>query len=294
MIRNIPFLNEFVDDFPIGIAIADTTNNNPNSYNKYFLDLFGWDKKDIDTLEQWFLNAYPNEEYRNKVVEEWEKLIEDTENKNLLYSPPMEVNVSCKDGSTKICECRYYRKENFIYGIFTDITKQKNIEEKLISITLCDELTQLGNRKSYNNEIHKLLSIYQRYETRFSIIMYDIDDFKLINDNFGHKVGDDVLVDMSKLIKSHLRDSDTIFRIGGEEFIILLPQTQIDEAKIVSEKVRLSVENDLKTIKDKTITISIGLTEVKEDDDEDSIFKRVDTFLYLSKRSGKNRISYTL
>ena len=110
--------------------------------------------------------------------------------------------------------------------------------------------------------------------------MYDIDDFKKINDEYGHSIGDDVLVEMSKLIKAHIRDSDYIFRIGGEEFIVLLTETQIDKAKLVAEKIRDSVENDLKTINDKKITISIGLTEVNENDMEDIIFKRVDELLY--------------
>lgn len=126
------------------------------------------------------------------------------------------------------------------------------------------------------------------------MIMYDIDKFKQINDTYGHNVGDDVLVEISQLIKSLLRESDYIFKIGGEEFIVLLPQTQIDKANLVSEKIRNSVENNLNTIENKKITISIGVTQVKEDDTEDLIFKRVDEALYQSKNNGKNRVKSNL
>ena len=291
MLIDMKFLSEFIDDMPVGVATADMNDNTISKYNKFFVDTFGWTLEDIDTIDKWFLNAYPNEEYRNKVVSEWTVLIEETEKQQFSYSNPMEVNISCKDGSVKVCELRYFRKENFMYGIFVDITERKNLEKKLYLLSLVDELTQLNNRKSYNQTIHKLLSQYKRSKTPFSIIMYDIDNFKLINDTFGHSVGDKVLVDMSNLIKSHIRDNDYIFRIGGEEFIILLTETPLEKGKLVSEKIRSSVENDLKAIDNKTITISIGITDVKEDDNQDKLFLRVDNSLYLSKRNGKNRVS---
>lgn len=185
-----------------------------------------------------------------------------------------------KTGNTHINEKIYYDDE---IGIMTK--HLFNVEK----ISLIDYLTKLNNRKSYTENIEKLITNYRRYKTPFSILTYDIDNFKQINDKYGHRIGDAVLIEMSKLIKSHIRDSDHIFRIGGEEFIILLNNTQIDKAKLVAEKIRYSVEHNLKTIKDKTITISIGLTEVKENDTEDSIFQRADKYLYMSKNSGKNK-----
>jgi len=124
------------------------------------------------------------------------------------------------------------------------------------------------------------------------MIIYDIDDFKYINDTYGHKVGDNVLVKMSALIKSLLRESDYLFRLGGEEFVILLTETNLENAKKVALKVCKSVEENLKTITDNKITISVGVSEVNESDTEDTIFKRVDDLLYKSKLSGKNRVSF--
>lgn len=178
-----------------------------------------------------------------------------------------------------------------LLGISTDITEMYLLKEKLKTLVFIDDLTKLNNRKSYNENIKRLLSEYQRYKTPFSMVIYDIDNFKQINDSYGHAVGDKVLVEMSALIKSYIRETDYIFRIGGEEFAILFTQTKIAKAKSVSEKIRASVENNLNVIKDKKITISLGVSEIKPEDKENTIFKRVDELLYKSKASGKNKIS---
>lgn len=162
---------------------------------------------------------------------------------------------------------------------------------KIKDITYIDPLTRSMNRRSYNIKIEELLSLYSRYNTVFSMAILDIDDFKEINDNYGHRLGDNVLIDISQLIKSNIRQSDFLYRIGGEEFVILFEQTPIKEAIIVSEKIRKSIEEELKTVKNKTITVSIGVSEVMLYDIEDKIFKRVDKLLYQSKTNGKNRVT---
>ena len=141
-------------------------------------------------------------------------------------------------------------------------------------------------------KIEELLSLYSRYNTIFSIAMLDIDDFKKINDEYGHRIGDNVLINLVQLIESNIRQNDFLYRIGGEEFVILFAQTSIEEAITVSEKIRKSVEEELKTIKDKTITLSIGVSEVMPDDTENKIFTRVDKLLYQSKTNGKNRVTF--
>ena len=178
-----------------------------------------------------------------------------------------------------------------ILGISRDLTELHLVQKEIEDQAYIDELTKVNNRKSFNKRIEEYISLFNRYKTPFSILMYDIDDFKKINDEFGHNIGDEVLVQMSKLVQSCIRENDHLFRIGGEEFIVLFPQTSIKQAKIVAEKIRESVENSLDTINKRKITISIGLTEVQEGDTEDIIFKRVDELLYRSKKEGKNRVS---
>ena len=120
--------------------------------------------------------------------------------------------------------------------------------------------------------------------------MYDIDDFKYINDTFGHDIGDRVLIDMTKYIKQHIRKTDFIFRVGGEEFVILFPKTLLEEALVVIEKIRVDVSN-MNLVENKKVTISIGITQVRENDTPASIYERIDKLMYVSKHEGKNRTS---
>jgi diguanylate cyclase (GGDEF)-like protein/PAS domain S-box-containing protein len=175
----------------------------------------------------------------------------------------------------------HYREYTIgILGISRDITELHKVQKKIESQSYIDELTKLHNRKAYNKRVEELLTLKKRYATPFSIIIYDIDDFKHVNDTYGHKVGDKVLVEMSKLVKSHLRESDFLYRIGGEEFVILLSETRLANATVVSQKICKSVEQELGSITGETITISMGLLEVGTNDTEDTIFKQADALLY--------------
>ena len=161
--------------------------------------------------------------------------------------------------------------------------------EKLKEESLTDPLTEVKNRKAYNEKLDELFNMYRRYKNSFCIISIDIDDFKLINDTYGHKFGDDILIKFCRLAEGHIRVNDYFFRVGGEEFMVLLPNTEIDNGLKVCEKLLFCTKN-LK-IDNSSVTISMGLVEVQEDDTPETIYSRVDTLLYASKRNGKNQIS---
>lgn len=123
-------------------------------------------------------------------------------------------------------------------------------------------------------------------------MIFDIDDFKSINDTFGHIVGDKVLIELTKIVSGHIRADDYFFRVGGEEFIILLHTTTLEEAVEVAEKIREIIEKELTFLGNRKITVSIGVTEVSKDEKEESIYKRADNLLYRAKNSGKNRVCF--
>lgn len=153
-----------------------------------------------------------------------------------------------------------------------------------------DDLTKLNNKRSYNNQINKNLEIFENTKEPFSMIIFDIDFFKRVNDNYGHLIGDRVLEEFSKLITSNIRNIDSAFRIGGEEFALILKNTSLKNADRVAEKLRALVEQKLKVIKNETITISAGVTEVKSGDTADKIYKRADDCLYKAKNRGRNYV----
>ena len=168
----------------------------------------------------------------------------------------------------------------------TKLNKQININKELSYI---DALTGIKNRKAYDEKIEELVSLYKRYGVTFSIAILDADDFKEINDNYGHSFGDKVLKNITNVLKSSVRSDDMLFRIGGEEFIIIFPNTNLENSKQVIENIRENITQKLNSDNDVKVTVSIGLTEMSHQESKDSIFKKVDKLLYLSKNNGKNR-----
>lgn len=175
----------------------------------------------------------------------------------------------------------------FFVGIGLLYIVKKYVYDNLESITLYDLLTDVYSRRYFFELLKGEISKAQRKEYMFSVIMFDIDHFKKVNDTYGHDKGDYVLKTSADIVKSSIRKADALSRIGGEEFTILLPDTNIDKATALAERVRRSVE-DYKFDVVGRATISLGVTEFKADDSSDTLFKRVDEAMYLAKNSGRN------
>ncbi|MDD2697498.1 MAG: diguanylate cyclase [Arcobacteraceae bacterium] len=173
--------------------------------------------------------------------------------------------------------------ESFV-SICIDITAKKELE-KIASI---DVLTGLYNRRMINEFVKNELETVKRNSNGLSIIMIDIDYFKQVNDTFGHQVGDIVLSQLSKLILENTRKSDIQGRYGGEEFIIICPQTTNEAACILAEKLRSAVENFAFDVAGHK-TISLGVSSFNKNDNVESMIKRADDGLYQAKNSGRNR-----
>ncbi len=182
-------------------------------------------------------------------------------------------------------------REILYIGIDTFEMKEKMNQtlEELYKLSTHDMLTKTFNRYKLETVGTEEVKRFQRYETPFSIIMFDIDDFKKINDKFDHSIGDLYLVNLSKLVSECLRDTDKLFRLGGDEFLIILSETKSDEALCFCERLRkIIASSDYKFGK---MTCSFGLSEVISGDTLASITKRADKALYKSKNNGKNCIS---
>lgn len=168
--------------------------------------------------------------------------------------------------------------------------------EQVESKAMIDSLTKVFNRGTYNVEIAKMIKKYKRYKDPAALIVIDIDHFKKFNDDHGHKAGDDVLTLVASVIKDCVRDTDMVFRYGGEEFVVLLNKVDFENAKKIAEKVRGEIESHHLT-NDKAIlrvTASLGLTCFKVGDSEYAVFQRADKALYQGKQNGRNRVEYFL
>lgn len=167
--------------------------------------------------------------------------------------------------------------------------KQYLTEKELFKLTITDALTGIYNKKKFNDELDKWIHYAKRYPTQVSLMILDLDNFKTINDNFGHLIGDKIILDMVNLIKSIIRQTDVFARWGGEEFTILLPHTKLDEAKDLAERLREAIEGyTFKNVGD--VTCSFGVVDLQSNDDAYSFFNRADTLLYQAKKDGKNMV----
>lgn len=174
-----------------------------------------------------------------------------------------------------------------------------NVYAEILKHATLDALTGFYNRNQLEERIKQEVANAKRQKAPLCGIMTDIDFFKNVNDTYGHAVGDLVLKDIAKIIRSQLREYDIAGRYGGEEFSILLPFTKIDEAKKVAERLRASIENKVVDIskvdpesETKTIqvTISLGIYEMQEDDNDEDLLKKADKALYQAKNTGRNKV----
>ncbi len=173
--------------------------------------------------------------------------------------------------------------------IYIIIITKKLIRDKLEIQAVYDNLTGLHNRHYFNEVIDRQIQLGKRYERKFSILMCDIDHFKVINDTFGHNAGDKVLMSIAGVMKKISRESDVIARFGGEEFIILSESSAGVDLLNFAERLRVSIE-ELYVLNKIKVTISIGVTEWKTDESVEQVIGRADKALYMAKDSGRNRV----
>jgi diguanylate cyclase (GGDEF)-like protein len=175
--------------------------------------------------------------------------------------------------------------------------KLQALQKELKLLASIDPMTQLYNRRHFANISQHYLSLAKRDNHEISIIMLDIDKFKNVNDTYGHQIGDEVIISLAQLLKKNIRKSDIVCRYGGEEFVVMLPNTKLDQARVVAEEIRKNTQDlriPIETKKEINFTISLGVSSIhldKENALEDAL-KRADDALYNAKELGRNRVCY--
>jgi diguanylate cyclase (GGDEF)-like protein len=233
----------------------------------YFLDLFP------DSEKTYMQSIFANSTFQHK--EKKVKLVSKFNSESRIF----------------LIKSNFISQEKIYVFTFTDITE---IEERWLHLeqkAFTDDLTKVYNRVKFCDMFEYEFMRMQREKTNLSLLMFDIDFFKSINDTFGHKVGDDVLVNLAIVVQKTIRKTDIFARWGGEEFMILLPSTDKEGAILLAEKIRSRIEeHDFGLAK--SITVSIGITVVSPEEQLDVILLRVDAALYSAKHSGRNTIYF--
>ncbi len=219
------------------------------------------------------------ESFKNMLIERLEKI------SSALSLKREEYVIKIEDGEKEQAELQ----QHFKNVISTLQDKNRILEEQ----SSRDPLTGIYNRRVFKERIEMEFERFVRYKTGFSLLFFDVDHFKQVNDTYGHEAGDRALKGIAQSTRSVLRKSDVFARFGGEEFVVILFETDIDHALVVAEKLRDLIENAEFMYEGRRvpITISIGVTESRESDaDSESVIKRSDSLLYRAKELGRNRV----
>jgi len=169
--------------------------------------------------------------------------------------------------------------------VFARLTHQQQL--MLEGVAIQDPLTHLSNRRALDEEVRLSMEDFARNQTPVTLIMLDLDFFKMVNDKFGHSVGDTVLVNLATLLTKRTRKTDRAFRFGGEEFMVLARNTRLADAVVVADQLRTQIEAELKD-PDGALTASFGCAELREGESMEAWFVRVDKAVYQAKQNGRN------
>jgi diguanylate cyclase (GGDEF)-like protein len=170
-------------------------------------------------------------------------------------------------------------------NVFTDITAEKDLAIERERLARTDALTGLVNRRGGEWAIAREVARRQRGDRPLAFALVDIDQFKRINDEQGHAIGDQILVDLARVLEAHVRGSDLAIRWGGEEFLLVLPETDAEQARAAAERVRAAVE-----ALDRQVTVSVGVCAMAANETSNRAISRADAALYEAKRAGRNRV----
>ena len=180
-------------------------------------------------------------------------------------------------------------------GFFHDMTNQKALEERLHNLSITDGLTNLFNQRHFHSSLADEIDRVKRYNSPLSLICFDLDRFKECNDRYGHLEGDNVLRRVGNLLNVVTRHSDKAFRYGGDEFFVLLPETNLSQATITAEKIRQMFNESWpfetgNAGANPQVTLSIGVVERKDETSGEALIKRADVAMYTAKTQGGNRV----
>lgn len=201
-----------------------------------------------------------------------------------------EVKVGTGAGQTTYELHTHYIQELDLIRVYAlDITDRKMAEEHIHLLATTDSLTGIANRREFTAILEREVARVQRYGKPLSLAMFDLDYFKRVNDTFGHDVGDDVLQAVTRLVKENIRSADVVARWGGEEFMVLMPESDMQAAGRASEKLRQAIAGHHFDTVGK-LTASFGVAAFEPHDDLNSLLKRADDALYQAKDNGRNRV----
>ncbi len=209
--------------------------------------------------------------------------------------PELQAEVQKVMADTRSTETSQRQFEHRMGDMMDEVETLRKQLEQVREESLTDALTGIANRKAFDQQLEQVYQSSMQQQSPFCLVISDIDHFKKFNDTFGHLVGDKVLRYVATTIKSCVKGKDLAARFGGEEFVLILPQTELKDARVVADQIRQAVS--VRELKDKRankdygrITISLGVAQFQGDEQPLEILSRADQALYQAKENGRNRV----
>jgi diguanylate cyclase (GGDEF)-like protein len=277
---------------PFGFEIA-TADDQIQFANFQFNHMFGYSQHEVASIDDWWRLAYPDPEYREYAKTMWETSIAQSRAEDREMTP-FDLDVTIKDGSKRTVQFRNRTIGNFNINLYLDVTRERAYARELKLLAEADPLTGIMNRRRFFEEAERCYNADPSLPMP-AVLMLDIDNFKRINDVFGHGVGDIVLKEFTRRCKAVIRSEDLFARMGGEEFVILLSGASAVKAGDIGQRIiecirALPFECDGVRI---DVTVSIGATwRLLEEDSVEPTVSRADRALYSAKHDGRDRMAF--
>lgn len=281
-------INNMVDSSPFPIIIAKITGDKLLLVNNTAAQVFGISKKEVPfhKLKDFFVDETNRLNFFSLLEKEHSVKDYDLMVCDLINASPFWLSVSAKTIE--------YNNEMAIYMAFQDITSRKERESNLQSQADKDPLTMAWNRRYFEKLVPECIKECIKKAQNFSLLLLDADNFKNINDTYGHKFGDKVLIELATICRNSLREDDVVARFGGEEFVVFLNNTNGESALKVAERLRQTIADA--TIKDDSgntiqFTVSIGVVSSEKTASLDILLRQVDDAMYMAKERGRNQVA---
>ncbi|MBS4774201.1 MAG: diguanylate cyclase [Proteobacteria bacterium] len=280
-------IEEMIRLSPFPIIISRLGDDKIILANNNACKLFGINPKELDRYH--LKDFFADSDNRRLLTErlESEKEVQDFE---ILVKTPTSDTPFWLLASANVMDYNY---DLVLYSAFQDITSRKNRENLLKNQAIRDPLTSLYNRRYFEEEVSRQILALKAKNSPYSVLMLDADFFKKVNDTYGHKTGDKVLIELASTAERALRDNDIVARYGGEEFVVFLPGIKVEDGRGVADRLRQSIgmqtvySDDNAPVK---FTVSIGVSSSEISDNVDMLIKTADEALYKAKQNGRNRV----
>lgn len=289
----------FINAIPSPIALSDE-DRQIVMVNAAFTQAFGYELPDIPDLECWFKKAYPDVEYRQFVADTWQQRVR-TSLAQALPFEPIELKICCKSGETKTANVSMTQlqqgPDTLNMVSFDDRLEQVHFHQRLWRQANFDALTDLPNRQYFSERLHQEVRSSLRAQQAFALILLNIDHFKTINETFGHRCGDALLVETSSRLQASVRNSDIVGRMSSDEFVILVRDINSDkpvELQAIAQKLSSAIEAPYFINRETlNVTCSMGISIFPDDHNSaDILLSHANQALSRAKQTGRQAIRF--